>query len=98
MILKKNFDLSKVFWNIRYEMGITLGVTLAIYVMYNFLHDYFVLPTLPFRIAAIFIAFRNQSVYGRWWEARTIWGGSQSVLVSKQMRPKAVVVILIFNF
>lgn len=36
---------------------------------------------LPFSIAstldsafAIFIAFRNQSSYARWWEARTIWG------------------------
>lgn len=24
---------------------------------------------------AIFIAFRNNSAYGRWWEARQIWGG-----------------------
>lgn len=24
---------------------------------------------------AIFIAFRNNSAYGRWWEARKIWGG-----------------------
>jgi ion channel-forming bestrophin family protein len=37
---------------------------------------------LPFSIAAtlggalaIFIGFRNNSAYGRWWEARTLWGG-----------------------
>ena len=24
---------------------------------------------------AIFVAFRNNSAYGRWWEARTLWGG-----------------------
>jgi putative membrane protein len=37
--------------------------------------------TLPFSVAAIlgsalaiFIAFRNNSAYGRWWEARTLWG------------------------
>lgn len=37
---------------------------------------------LPFSVAAIlgsalaiFIAFRNNSSYGRWWEARTLWGG-----------------------
>lgn len=24
---------------------------------------------------AIFVAFRNNSAYGRWWEARQIWGG-----------------------
>ncbi len=38
--------------------------------------------SLPFSVAAIlgsalaiFIAFRNNSAYGRWWEARTLWGG-----------------------
>jgi putative membrane protein len=24
---------------------------------------------------AIFVAFRNNASYGRWWEARTVWGG-----------------------
>lgn len=79
MILKRNFDLRKVFWNIRFETFTTLIVAIAIYV----LHNYKVIDiALPFSIAgilgsalAIFIAFRNQSSYARWWEARTIWGG-----------------------
>ena len=40
------------------------------------------LPGIPFSVAAIlgsalaiFIAFRNNNAYNRWWEARTIWGG-----------------------
>ncbi len=79
MITKKNFDLRIVFWNIRYETGITLLIATAIWL----LHKYEAVEiSLPFSVAAIlgsalaiFIAFRNQSAYGRWWEARTIWGG-----------------------
>jgi putative membrane protein len=79
MILKRNFDLRKVFWNIRYETITTLLVAVIIYI----LHQLKVIDiALPFSIAgilgsalAIFIAFRNQSSYARWWEARTIWGG-----------------------
>ena len=79
MILRKNFDLRIIFWNIRHETGITLAVATIIWL----LHKYEALEiSLPYNVAgilgsalAIFIAFRNQSAYGRWWEARTIWGG-----------------------
>ena len=79
MIVKRNFDLYKVFWNIRFETIATLLVAISIYL----LHRFKVIDiALPFSIAAIlgsalaiFIAFRNQSSYARWWEARTIWGG-----------------------
>lgn len=79
MIVKTTFDLRKVFWNIRFETLTTLLVAVAIFT----LHQLKVMDiALPFSIAgilgsalAIFIAFRNQSSYARWWEARTIWGG-----------------------
>ncbi|HSK13425.1 MAG TPA: bestrophin family ion channel [Phnomibacter sp.] len=79
MIIKKNFDLRKVFLNIRSETLSTLVIALLVWG----LHHYKVTAiALPFSIAAIlgsglaiFIAFRNQSSYGRWWEARTLWGG-----------------------
>ncbi len=79
MIIRRNFDLRKVFWNIRFETFTTLLVATTIFV----LHENKVTSiALPFSIAgilgsalAIFIAFRNQSSYARWWEARTIWGG-----------------------
>ncbi|MEO9870897.1 bestrophin family protein [Ekhidna sp.] len=39
----------------------------------------FVLPVVPVTILggalAIFLGFRNNSAYDRWWEARKIWGG-----------------------
>lgn len=79
MITKRNFDLRKVFWNIRSEILVTVFMAVAVYA----LHSSKVMEiALPFSIAgilgsalAIFIAFRNQSSYARWWEARTIWGG-----------------------
>lgn len=71
--------MRKVFQNIRSETLTTLLVAISVFA----LHTYKVIDiTLPFSIAgilgsalAIFIAFRNQSSYARWWEARTIWGG-----------------------
>lgn len=71
--------MRKVFQNIRSETLTTLLVAISVFA----LHTYRVIDiTLPFSIAgilgsalAIFIAFRNQSSYARWWEARTIWGG-----------------------
>lgn len=79
MILKRNFDLRKVFWNIRFETLTTLSVATVVYCLH---HLKVIDIALPFSIAgilgsalAIFIAFRNQSSYARWWEARTVWGG-----------------------
>jgi putative membrane protein len=79
MIVKRNFNLITVFANIKFE---TIG-TLAMATLVWWLQASGFLPVaLPFSIAAIlgsalaiFVAFRNQSSYGRWWEARTIWGG-----------------------
>lgn len=91
MIIKRNFDLRKVFWNVRNETFTTLLVAIAVYI----LHQFKVIDiALPFSIAgilgsalAIFIAFRNQSSYARWWEARTIWGGiiNNSRIFARQM-------------
>jgi ion channel-forming bestrophin family protein len=37
------------------------------------------LPTMPLSMIggaiSVFLAFRNNSAYDRWWEARTLWGG-----------------------
>lgn len=78
MIIRKVFSFSGVIHYLRNELLlstiITLGVVLVNY--FNIVKLY-----LPFSIAAIlgsglaiFIAFRNNSSYARWWEARTLWG------------------------
>ena len=91
MIVKRNFNLRSVCWYIRYECLASLAWSMAVYGTYRLfdlsLH-------LPFSVAgilgsalAIFIAFRNQSSYARWWEARTIWGGivNNSRILARQM-------------
>jgi putative membrane protein len=53
---------------------------LAIVVAYKVLHwNWVALPHIPLSLfgsaIGIIVAFRNQSSYARWWEARTLWGG-----------------------
>lgn len=79
MIVKRNFNPIRVVGYVCRELACALLASLAVFV----LHDRGVTAiSLPFSIAAIlgsalaiFIAFRNNSAYGRWWEARTLWGG-----------------------
>lgn len=52
---------------------------LAVVVVYKLLHwDWVALPHIPLGLfgsaIGIIVAFRNQSSYGRWWEARILWG------------------------
>jgi putative membrane protein len=52
---------------------------LAVVAAYKVLHwDWVALPHIPLSLfgsaIGIIVAFRNQSSYGRWWEARTLWG------------------------
>lgn len=91
MIVKKNFNLLIVISNIRNETLITLIVSSTIWFLSI---NNIIEISLPWSIAAIlgsalaiFIAFRNQSSYGRWWEARTIWGGiiNNSRILARQI-------------
>jgi len=79
MILKRNFNPVRVVQYVRTELVFALLVSATVLFLYR---AGMVTVTLPFSIAAIlgsalaiFIAFRNNSAYGRWWEARTLWGG-----------------------
>jgi ion channel-forming bestrophin family protein len=52
---------------------------LAVVVAYKVMHwDWVALPHIPLSLfgsaIGIIVAFRNQSSYARWWEARTLWG------------------------
>ena len=52
---------------------------LAVVVAYKVLHwNWVALPHIPLALfgsaIGVILAFRNQSSYGRWWEARTLWG------------------------
>lgn len=78
MITKRRFSPLKV---LPYVQGELLLALVAAVLAFS-LHRWEPLVALPFSIAAtlggalaIFIGFRNNSAYGRWWEARTLWGG-----------------------
>jgi len=80
MLLRKIFDPRKVVGYMRYEL--LFSTILAVFVWILFVHLDIQSIALPFSIAAtlggalaIFLGFRNNSAYGRWWEARQLWGG-----------------------
>ena len=80
MIVKKNFSLFKVWQYIKSPMYLVLVWSFAVWVFFYFFGwDFLTLNFAPVGILgsalAIFVAFRNNSSYARWWEARTIWGG-----------------------
>jgi ion channel-forming bestrophin family protein len=79
MIVKRNFSPGRILPYVWKELGFTLAVAGAV----SFLHieKGAALAALPFgplgvlgTALAIFLGFRNNSGYARWWEARTIWG------------------------
>lgn len=80
MILKKIFDPIAVVRYMWGELAASTVLSVAVYFLYH--NQNLEKVSLPFSIAAIlgsalaiFLAFRNNNSYNRWWEARTIWGG-----------------------
>lgn len=79
MIIKRNFNPIKVIQYVKTELTFAVTIAATVFVLHK---QNFTTITLPFSIAAIlgsalaiFIAFKNNSSYSRWWEARTLWGG-----------------------
>lgn len=83
MIVKKNFNPIKVFSYIKYEMIYTSILAATVYYLHtNLLTEKI---SIPFSIAgllggalAIFLGFRNNTSYARWWEARQLWSNIAS--------------------
>jgi putative membrane protein len=80
MITKKIFNPLAVARYMRMELIASVLLSLAVFFLYH--NQHLEKVSLPFSIAAIlgsalaiFLAFRNNNSYSRWWEARTIWGG-----------------------
>ncbi|MDX2286845.1 MAG: bestrophin family ion channel [Bacteroidia bacterium] len=79
MILRKIFNPVAVIRYMRAELAASLLLSAGVWYLYYSRH--LEKASLPFSVAAIlgsalaiFIAFRNNNAYGRWWEARTLWG------------------------
>jgi len=79
MILKKIFNPLAVIRYMKTELLISVIFSSGVYMLYQ--SGATEKAGLPFSIAAIlgsalaiFLAFRNNNAYSRWWEARTLWG------------------------
>lgn len=79
MLVKKNLSLYQV---INYTWKVDISMVLfcsIIYLVDQYVMTKFVLPiaypSLMGTAIAFFIGFNNNQAYGRWWEARIIWGG-----------------------
>lgn len=80
MLTRKIFLPHKVAWYMRYELLFSVPLAITVWVVFEVLG--FQKIALPFSIAgtlggalAIFLGFRNNSSYSRWWEARSTWSG-----------------------
>jgi putative membrane protein len=78
MILKRNFHPLRVLRYVQWEVLVALLASTSAYSWALWGKPW----ALPLAVSAtlgsalaIFIAFRNNSSYARWWEARTLWGG-----------------------
>jgi ion channel-forming bestrophin family protein len=80
MIVKRNFSPLKVWGYVKGPVSISVGWSLAVWLTFQLTGwKELALNFTPIGVLgsalAIFVAFRNNSAYGRWWEARTLWGG-----------------------
>lgn len=80
MIVKRNFHPLKVWAYIKNQVLLTLFWSAAVWLLFyvtgrrELAVNFTPIGVLGSALA-IFVAFRNNSAYGRWWEARTLWGG-----------------------
>lgn len=79
MIVRDRLSLLRVWPAASRRLAALLAFDIAISVAYTVYGVQFVsVPSLPLPMVggalSIFLAFRNNSAYDRWWEARTLWG------------------------
>jgi putative membrane protein len=79
MLIERRLPLSYVFQKIGVDMAFVIGVGVAIEVIYFYFQE--MLPKIPSAVAAflgtaisLILGFKLAQSYGRWWEARKIWG------------------------
>ncbi len=79
MIVPRGRQLWRMLLYVGRPLLILVLYDLAVVVAYKVLRwDWVALPHIPLALygsaIGIIVAFRNQSAYARWWEARTLWG------------------------
>jgi putative membrane protein len=74
MLIKRNFNPIKVVQYVKAEVLFSLLLSVLVCLSNAGLALPFSTVAILGSALAIFIAFRNNASYGRWWEARTVWG------------------------
>jgi ion channel-forming bestrophin family protein len=79
MIVPHGRQLSRMLAYVGRPLVLLVLYDLAVVTAYKVLHwDWIAMPHIPLALfgsaIGIIVAFRNQSAYARWWEARTLWG------------------------
>jgi putative membrane protein len=79
MIVPRERQLKRLVTYVGMPLLVLVLYDLAVVVAYKVLHwNWVALPHIPLSLfgsaIGIIVAFRNQSAYARWWEARTLWG------------------------
>jgi ion channel-forming bestrophin family protein len=79
MIVPRGRQVGRMLTYVGRPLLILLVYDLAVVTAYKVLHwDWVAMPHIPLALfgsaIGIIVAFRNQSSYARWWDARTLWG------------------------
>jgi len=79
MIVPHKRNVTRMLTYVGRPLVVLLAYDLAVVTAYKVLHwDWVAMPHIPLALfgsaIGIIVAFRNQSSYARWWEARTLWG------------------------
>jgi putative membrane protein len=79
MILPQSARLHRMLGYIGWPLAVLFVWDLAVTLAYVYLpHPWLNLPALPMSLLGsalvLFLSFRNNNAYNRWWEARTLWG------------------------
>lgn len=80
MIVRKRLPLHRIWPHLSKRLSLLLVFDSTIAILYTQMGwTWLSLPSLPLSMIggaiSVFLAFRNNSAYDRWWEARTLWGG-----------------------
>ena len=80
MIVREHLPLRRIWPHVSKRLMFLFLFDITVAVLYTQLgRKWLSLPTLPLSMIggaiSVFLAFRNNSAYDRWWEARSLWGG-----------------------
>jgi ion channel-forming bestrophin family protein len=79
VIVRERLPLRRVWPKVSKRLSLLFIYDLTISILYTYAQiKWLAQPTLPLAMMgaalSVFLAFRNNTAYGRWWEARTLWG------------------------